>query len=87
VKYLTNSLTDWISANYDALKIIITDDTINVNQKNTPMRVTENTANFIFITAIQSLSQTLIEGILYRAAVTVTVTAVISHIIHQQRRE
>jgi hypothetical protein len=65
VKHLTNSLTDWISANYDALKIIITDDTTNVNQENTPMRVAENNANFIFITAIQSLSQTLIEGVLY----------------------
>lgn len=35
--------------NSDALKSVITDKVININQKNEPMRVTENVANFIMV--------------------------------------
>ena len=35
--------------NSDALKSIITDKTININQKNEPVRIAENVANFIMV--------------------------------------
>ena len=35
--------------NSDALKSVITDSTININQKNEPMRETENVANFFMV--------------------------------------
>ena len=35
--------------NSDALKSIITDDTININQKNEPIRTVENVANFFMV--------------------------------------
>ena len=37
-------------ANFNALKSIITDDTIRINEKNQPRRTAENVANFIFCT-------------------------------------
>ena len=37
-------------ANFNALKSIITDDTIRINEKNQPRRTAENVANFIFVT-------------------------------------
>ena len=36
--------------NFNALKSIITDDTIRINEKNQPRRTAENVANFIFVT-------------------------------------
>ena len=36
--------------NFNALKSIITDDTIRINEKNQPRRTAENVANFIFCT-------------------------------------
>lgn len=36
--------------NFDALKSIITDSTIRINEKNKPRRTAENVANFIFCT-------------------------------------
>eukprot|EP00770_Monocercomonoides_exilis_P016663 MONOS_16641.1-p1 / transcript=MONOS_16641.1 / gene=MONOS_16641 / organism=Monocercomonoides_exilis_PA203 / gene_product=Poxvirus D5 protein / transcript_product=Poxvirus D5 protein / location=Mono_scaffold01959:418-1086(-) / protein_length=222 / sequence_SO=supercontig / SO=protein_coding / is_pseudo=false len=38
------------TANFDALKSIITDSTIRINEKNQPRRTAENVANFIFVT-------------------------------------
>ncbi|KAH7831198.1 putative Poxvirus D5 protein [Monocercomonoides exilis] len=38
------------TANFDALKKIITDSTIRINEKNQPRRTAENVANFIFVT-------------------------------------
>eukprot|EP00770_Monocercomonoides_exilis_P012183 MONOS_12125.1-p1 / transcript=MONOS_12125.1 / gene=MONOS_12125 / organism=Monocercomonoides_exilis_PA203 / gene_product=Poxvirus D5 protein / transcript_product=Poxvirus D5 protein / location=Mono_scaffold00649:158-2433(-) / protein_length=758 / sequence_SO=supercontig / SO=protein_coding / is_pseudo=false len=38
------------TANVDALKSIITDSTIRINEKNQPRRTAENVANFIFVT-------------------------------------
>ena len=37
-------------ANFDTLKLIITDKTIRINEKNQPRRTSENVANIIFIT-------------------------------------
>lgn len=37
-------------ANFNALKSIITDDTIRINEKNQPRRTAQNVANFIFVT-------------------------------------
>jgi hypothetical protein len=37
-------------ANFDALRSVITDDTITVNQKNIAKRIAQNVANFMFIT-------------------------------------
>ena len=37
-------------ANFNALKSIITDSTIRINEKNQPRRTSENVANFIFVT-------------------------------------
>ncbi|KAH7819315.1 putative Poxvirus D5 protein [Monocercomonoides exilis] len=38
------------TANFDALKSVITDSSIRVNEKNQPRRTAENVANFIFVT-------------------------------------
>lgn len=38
------------AANFDALKSIISDDAIRINEKNQPRRDAENVANFIFVT-------------------------------------
>ncbi|KAH7830960.1 putative Poxvirus D5 protein [Monocercomonoides exilis] len=38
------------TADFDALKSIITDSTIRINEKNQPRRTAENEANFIFVT-------------------------------------
>ncbi|KAH7818967.1 putative Poxvirus D5 protein [Monocercomonoides exilis] len=38
------------TANFDALKRIITDSTIRINEKNQPRSTAENEANFIFVT-------------------------------------
>ena len=37
-------------ANFNALKSIITDNSIRINEKNQPRRTAENVANFIFCT-------------------------------------
>lgn len=37
-------------ANFNALKSIITDNTIRINEKNQPRRTSENISNFIFVT-------------------------------------
>jgi hypothetical protein len=37
-------------SNFDALKSILTDNTIRVNEKNQPRRTAQNVANFIFVT-------------------------------------
>jgi hypothetical protein len=46
-----NNVGEGRFVNYDALKSIITHDTVNVNQKNVPRKVTENTANSPFTTS------------------------------------
>ncbi|KAH7825004.1 putative Poxvirus D5 protein [Monocercomonoides exilis] len=38
------------TANFDALKRIIADSTIRINEKNQPRRTAENVVNFIFVT-------------------------------------
>lgn len=37
-------------ANFEALKSIITDDTVRIKEKNQPRRTAENVAHFIFCT-------------------------------------
>jgi predicted house-cleaning NTP pyrophosphatase (Maf/HAM1 superfamily) len=40
-------------SNFDALKSIVTDNTVRVNEKNQPRRTAQNVANFIFVTKMK----------------------------------